>query len=155
MDTLWRNSMSEKIFGVWCAPIRHISRCRKFCNRRFFAPNSRFLGLKVVPKTMTSPKGQNFFWKMFGHHLGPKKILGCVAHPQSDFRPSENSTNKLYLGEIATFTDFTSLGKVSYMVQLRNIRFSKANGLREHPRVDKRVCVCAYTRHTHSGSQLS
>ena len=139
--------MGEKFFGVWCAPIRHISRCRKFCNRRFFGQNSRFLGLRALWSKPHHCYGQKNFWVSFGLCSAPKNFLGCGAHPQTHFRPSENSAAGVFLRKNRDFYKFLPIS-AKYPIGFAEVPYR----LWGHMGPKKAVApqkVCAHTRYTH------
>ena len=82
----------------------------------------------------------------FGPSLLPKKILGCGAHPQTHFRPPENSVVGVFLGENRDFYKFLPMspkyqgGSPRYLTGLgRHIDPKKPFAPQE---------VCVHTRHT-------
>ena len=131
---------------MWCAPIRHISGCRKFCNRRFFGQNRRFLGLRALESKPHGFYGQKKFGGGFGPSLLPKKILGCGAHPETHFRPPENSVVGVFLGENRDFYKFLPM---SSKYQGGSPRYLTGWGRHIDPNkpfAPQKVCV--HTRHT-------
>ena len=64
------------------------------------------MGLRALEPKPHDVYGQKKFWEGFGPSLPPKKILGCGAHPQTHFRPPENSVVGVFLRENRDFYKF-------------------------------------------------
>ena len=94
---------------------------------------------------------QKLFQEGFGPFLAPKNFLGCRTHPQTHFRPSENSVTGVFSRKNRYFCKFLAISVKPPNGFLQDtLQVLRAQGSRRSRKMPKTICTYrAHTRHIH------